>query len=67
MDSIILNVKDDNATMDHGILEIAEVDGDKYIIMSYLENGTDDDWKVCFDELMKFNENNGIVPLADAI
>jgi hypothetical protein len=67
MDSIILNVSDENATMDHGILEIAEVDGNKYIIMSYLENGTDADWKSCYDELMKFNENNAIVPLADAI
>ena len=56
-----------NATVDHGILEIAEVDGVKYIIMAYMGDGTPDDWKLCYDELMKFNENNGIEPLADAI
>ena len=58
---------DGNATMDHGILEIAEIDGEKYIFMTYLEEGSDKDWKLCHDELMKFNENNGIEPLADAI
>jgi hypothetical protein len=67
LDSIILSANGENITVDHGILKIAELDGDKYIIMSYLENGTDGDWKPCFDELMKFNQNNGIEPLADAI
>ena len=56
-----------NVSVDHGILEIAEIDGDKYIIMAYMDDGTKDDWKLCFDELMKFNENNNIEPLADAI
>lgn len=56
-----------NVTVDHGILELAEIDGDKYIIMAYMDDGTKDDWKTCYDELMKFNGNNDIVPLADAI
>lgn len=53
--------------IDHGVLEIAEVDGKKYIFMTYMEKGTPDDWKACYDELMKFNENNNIEPIADAI
>ena len=56
-----------NVPIDHGILEIAEIGGDKYIIMAYMDDGTKDDWKLCYDELMKFNENNNIEPLADAI
>jgi hypothetical protein len=60
-------MSNENVTVDHGILEIAEVDGVKYIIMTYMDDGTPDDWKLCYDELMKFNENNGIEPLADAI
>lgn len=60
-------IKDGNVSLDHGILEIAEVNGEKYIFMTYIEEGYDDDWKSCHDELMKFNENNGIEPLADAI
>ena len=59
--------KNGNVTLDHGILEIAEIDESKYIIMAYMDEGSDDDWKICFDELMKFNENNNIEPLADAI
>lgn len=60
-------IKEGNVSLDHGILEIAEVNGEKYIFMTYIEEGYDDDWKSCHDELMKFNENNGIEPLADAI
>ena len=56
-----------NVTMDHGVLEIAEVDGKKYIFVTYVEEGTPNDWKACYDELMKFNENNNIEPIADAI
>ena len=48
-------------------LEIAEFDGNKYIFMVYKEKGTPDDWKYCYDELMKFNANNNIEPMADAI
>ena len=57
-----------NFGLDYGVLEIAEVDGKKYIFMAYKEagNGTEE-WKTCYDELMKFNENNNIEPLADAI
>jgi hypothetical protein len=65
--SLMDYANDGNVSIDHGILEIAEVDGHKYVFMTYIEEGSKDDWKVCFDELMKFNENNGIVPLADAI
>lgn len=65
--SLMDYANDGNVSVDHGILEIAEVDGHKYIFMTYIEEGSEDDWKVCFDELMKFNEDNGIEPLADAI
>ena len=67
MDLIMSGIDKENVTMDHAILEIAEIDGDKYIIMAYMDDGTEDDWKICFDELMKFNQNNDIEPLADAI
>ncbi len=60
-------VETENVTLDHGILEITEIDGSKYIIMAYMDEGSEDDWKNCFDELMKFNESNNIEPLADAI
>ena len=53
--------------VDHGILEVAEVNGDKYIFYTYIEYGSEDDWQICYDELMKFNENNNITPLADVI
>ena len=56
-----------NITLDHGILEVAEVNGDKYIFYTYIEYGSEDDWQICYDELMKFNENNNITPLADVI
>ena len=67
LDAAMSYVKTGNVTLDHGILEIAEIDGTKYIIMAYMDEGSADDWKLCFDELMKFNENNNIEPLADAI
>ena len=51
----------------YGVLEIAEHNGNKYAIYAYMENATPDDWKACYDELMKFNENNNIEPIADAI
>lgn len=54
-------------SLDYGVLEVAEVNGVKYIFRVYKENGIKDDWKTCYDELMKFNENNNIEPLADAI
>ena len=53
--------------LDNGIMEIVEVDGKKYIIMTYKELGTKEDWKICYDELMKFNENNNLEPIPDAI
>ena len=56
-----------NIIVDHGVLEVAEVDGKKYVFMVYKNAGTSDDWKTCYDELMIFNENNNIEPLADAI
>ena len=54
-------------TADHGVLEVAEFDGKKYIFMAYVERGTPDDWKPCHEELLKFNELNNIEPIADAI
>ena len=53
--------------LDYGTLEIAEINGKKYIIMTYVEEGNIDDLERCYDELMKFNELNNIEPLADAI
>ena len=67
LDAVMSYVETGNVTLDHGILEIAEIGGSKYIIMAYMDEGSEDDWKTCFDELMKFNENNNIEPLADAI
>ena len=67
LDSILLYSNSENITLDHGILEVAEVNGDKYIFMTYVSEGSADDFKTCYDELMKFNENNDIEPLADAI
>ena len=60
-------VRSGNINADYGVLEIAEVDGVKHIFMVYKEFGTPDDWKDCYDELMKFNANNNIEPIADAI
>ena len=56
-----------NIGLDQGVLEIAEYNGNKYVIFAYMENASPDDWKACYDELMKFNENNNIEPIADAI
>ena len=60
-------VSSGNINVDYGVLEIAEFEGNKYIFMVYKEKGTPDDWKYCYDELMKFNANNNIEPMADAI
>ncbi|MBR5503768.1 MAG: hypothetical protein IKV87_04935 [Methanobrevibacter sp.] len=67
LDNAISYLRSGNIALDRGILEVAEVDGDKYIFYTYIEGGNDDDWQLCYDELMKFNENNNIEPLADAI
>ena len=56
-----------NIGLSYGVLEIAEHNGNKYVIYAYMEKATPDDWKACYDELMKFNENNNIEPIADAI
>lgn len=65
--STISYVKTGNVTLDHGILEIVEVNGEKYIFYTYIEEGSKDDWQICYDELMKFNENNNLEPLADVL
>ncbi len=64
---LISYLNNSEISLDYGVLEVAEVNGVKYIFMVYKENGSKDDWKICYDELMKFNENNNIEPLADAI
>ncbi|WP_295617499.1 hypothetical protein [uncultured Methanobrevibacter sp.] len=56
-----------NIKVDYGVLEVAEVDGKKYIFMVYKEKGTAEDMQKCYDELMKFNANNNIEPIADAV
>ena len=64
---VISYVTSGNLATDCGVLEIAEYDGKKYIFFVYKESGSPKDWKACYDELMKFNENNKIEPIADAI
>lgn len=56
-----------NVTIDHGVLEVAEYGGEKYIFVAYKEEGTNADWEPCHEELIKFNELNNIEPIADAI
>ncbi len=56
-----------NIKVDYGVLEVAEVDGKKYIFMVYKEKGTAEDMQKCYDELMKFNANNNIEPIADEV
>ena len=56
-----------NIKVDYGVLEVVEVDGKKYIFMVYKEKGTAEDMHKCYDELMKFNANNNIEPIADAV
>ena len=56
-----------NIIADYGVLEVVDVDGEKYVIYVYKEAGTSDDLDACYDELMKFNENNEIEPLVDAV
>lgn len=51
----------------YGVLEKVEFEGNEYVIFAYMEKASPDDWKACYDELMKFNENNNIEPMADAI
>ena len=51
----------------YGVLEKIELEGKDYVIYAFIEKASPDDWKACYDELMKFNENNNIEPIADAI
>ena len=67
LEDIISYMTTSNITFDHGVLEVVEFDGEKYIIYAYMEAGPEEDWKTCYDELMKFNENNKIEPLAEVI
>lgn len=67
LSAVMSYIRTCNIPLDHGILEVAEVNGDKYIFYTYIEYGSEDDWQICYDELMKFNENNNITPSADAI
>lgn len=53
--------------LEHGVLEVAEHNGQKYVIYTFIEEGPQEDWEICHEELMKFNENNNIEPIADAI
>ncbi len=67
LSALMSYIRTSNIPLDHGVLEVAEVNGDKYIFYTYIEYGSEDDWQICYDELMKFNENNNIKPLADVI
>ncbi len=55
------------AALTYGVLEKVEFEGKEYVIFAYMEKASPDDWKACYDELMKFNENNNVEPLADAL
>lgn len=55
------------SALTYGVLEKIELDGKDYVIYAFIEKATPDDWKACYDELMKFNENNNVEPLADAL
>ena len=65
--NVISYVSSGKADITYGVLEKIELEGKEYVIFAYMERATPDDWKACYDELMKFNENNNIKPIADAI
>ncbi|ADC47820.1 hypothetical protein mru_1970 [Methanobrevibacter ruminantium M1] len=67
MDHVISYITKGYVALDCGVLEIAEVDGKKQIILVSKEGTNVDSLKTCYDELMKFNQNNNIEPIADAI
>lgn len=67
LNATLAYVSGGNVTLDHGCLEIVKVDGVKYVIYAHIEGESEADWQLCHDELMKFNENNNLKPLADAI
>ena len=65
--NVISYVTSGKSGLTYGVLEKIELEGKEYVIFAYMENATSDNWKDCYDELMKFNENNNVEPLADAI
>lgn len=65
--NVISYVTSGKSGLTYGVLEKIELEGKEYVIYAYMEKATPDDWKACYDELMKFNENNNIEPIPDAI
>ena len=65
--NVIYYVTSGKSGLTYGVLEKIGLEGKEYVIFAYMENATPDNWKDCYDELMKFNENNNVEPLADAI
>ena len=55
------------SALTYGVLEKIELEGKDYVIYAFIEKASPDDWKACYDELMKFNENNNVEPIADVI
>ena len=65
--NVISYVTSGKSGLTYGVLEKIELEGKEYVIYAYMEKATPDNWKDCYDELMKFNENNNVETLADAI
>ena len=65
--NVISYVTSGKSGLTYGVLEKIELEGKEYVIYAYMEKATPDNWKDCYDELMKFNENNNVEPLADAL
>ena len=65
--NVISYVTSGKSGLTYGVLEKISLEGKEYVIFAYMENATPDNWKDCYDELMKFNENNNVEPLADAL
>ena len=65
--NVISYVTSGKSGLTYGVLEKIELEGKDYVIYAFIEKATPDDWKACYDELMKFNENNNVEPLADAL
>ena len=65
--NVISYVTSGKSGLTYGVLEKIELEGKDYVIYAFIEKASPDDWKACYDELMKFNENNNVEPIADVI
>ena len=65
--NVISYVTSGKSGLTYAVLEKIELEGKDYVIYAFIEKASPDDWKACYDELMKFNENNNVEPIADVI